>query len=39
MTVTTNLPPPQRWCEQSQPHNAHIWVTREGLYANCGGHS
>jgi hypothetical protein len=31
--------PPQQWCAQTQPHHAHIWVTTNNLYAQCGGHS
>lgn len=30
---------PQRWCEQTQPHPTHVWVTSNGTYASCAGHS
>lgn len=29
----------QKWCGQSQPHNAHRWVNESNLYAECAGHS
>jgi hypothetical protein len=33
--------PPQKWCEQTQPHGPHVWVEEKGMYGiymSCAGY-